>query len=144
MTPAQERQLTDYCGGPLPADWLQLMSDYPERLRTALRAEDGSASEGTVSGMELVIQPERVLELNSEVRHESIADPDGREFSWPDQLLVIGESGDGDYYCLDTSGEHSGVLQYRHLRMEFEVIADSLAEFVTLLLQEYATDAEGH
>ena len=51
--------------------------------------------------------------------------------------MVIGETGDGDYYCIDTDGEHEGVLQFRHYSVEFEVIADSLNDFVEMLMDAF-------
>jgi SMI1-KNR4 cell-wall len=130
-------ELEALCGASLPPDWLALMAGYPEGLRTALRSEDGTADQGTVSGMELFASPQRVISVNREVRTASVLDPDGQEFRWPEQLLVIGENGAGDYYCLDTDGEHTGVLQFHHLSVEFEVVADSVQEFVDLLTETY-------
>lgn len=76
------------------------------------------------------------------MRLAPILDPEGREFRWPDQLLVIGETGDGDYYCVDSDGEHEGVLQFRHFAVEFETIADSLEDFVELLIECFVTRTE--
>ena len=53
--------------------------------------------------------------------------------------MVIGETGDGDYYCVDLDGEHAGVLQFRHHAVEFETLADSLEEFVDMLTESFVT-----
>jgi len=126
------------CEATLPADYIELLNGYPPQLLCVVRAEDGSASEGMVSDVELLADPIRVVAINREVRLGTVHDPDGNEFRWPDQLLVIGETGDGDYYCVDCDGEHPGVLQFRHHPVEFEFIADSLQEFVELLLESFA------
>lgn len=142
MQPAQISELEELCGARLPHDYLRLLSNYPPALRTAVRAEDDSCLEGTVAEVELMSEPSDLVEINREVRLGPVLDPKGVEFRWPVQLLVIGETGDGDYYCVDTDGEHQGVLQFRHQSVEFENVADSLDEFVGMLLDSYVTGEE--
>ena len=137
MNPQIQRELEQLCDAPLPIDYLELLKSYPSTLASARRADDGSDSEGCVADVEFLARSEEILEINQEVRHGSILDPEGQEFRWPDQLLVIGETGDGDYYCVDTDGEHDGVLQFLHYAVEFESIADSLNDFVEMLLEAY-------
>jgi hypothetical protein len=137
MTPQHILELEQLCDAPLPAEYLQLLDSYPAALQTACRADDGGGAEGLVPEVELLAAPEEILKINQEVRQGTILDPEGQEFRWPDQLLVIGETGDGDYYCLDTDGEHDGVLQFRHYAVEFEVIADSLHDFVEMLMDAF-------
>ncbi len=131
------QQLEQLCEAPLPAEYLQRLQSYPTALQSANRADDGSDAEGTAADVEFLISHLEILNINLEVRCGSILDPEGQEFRWPDQLLVIGETGDGDYYCVDTDGEHEGVLQFRHYAVEFEVIADSLDDFVEMLMQAF-------
>ena len=131
------QQLEQLCEAPLPAEYLQRLQCYPQALQSANRADDGSDAEGTAADVEFLISHREILNINLEVRGCSILDPEGQEFRWPDQLLVIGETGDGDYYCVDTDGEHEGVLQFRHYAVEFEVIADSLDDFVEMLMQAF-------
>lgn len=139
MSPEIIRDLEQLCDARLPVEYIKLLSLYPSILATACRADSGDDSEGIVSEVELFSSPVDVLEINREVRAVSILDPEGREFRWPDQLLVIGETGDGDYYCVDLDGEHAGVLQFRHHAVEFEVIADSLEEFIEMLIESFVT-----
>lgn len=139
MSPEIVQDLEHLCDAQLPAEYIQLMKSYPSILAAACRADSGNDSEGFVSEVELFSSLEDVLEINREVRAVSILDPEGQEFRWPDQLLVIGETGDGDYYCVDLDGEHTGVLQFRHHAVEFEVIADSLEEFVDMLTESFVT-----
>ena len=142
MQLAQISELEELCGARLPHNYLRLLSNYPPALRTAVRAEDDSCSEGTVAEVELMSELSDLVEINREVRLGPVLDPKGVEFRWPVQLLVIGETGDGDYYCVDTDGEHQGVLQFRHQSVEFENVADSLDEFVGMLLDSYVTGEE--
>ncbi|MCA9050491.1 MAG: SMI1/KNR4 family protein [Planctomycetaceae bacterium] len=60
---------------------------------------------------------------------------------WPAQLLIIGETGTGDYFCMDVLGDVPGILQYNHQAVEFERIADSLAEFVEILHDTFDEEA---
>lgn len=137
-------ELETLCQAPLPTACRAVLTDYPDALTGAVRADDGSDVEGFVSEAELLADPVEVLRINREVRLDSILDPEGREFRWPTPFLVIGETGDGDYYCIDASGEHEGVLQFRHHAVEFESVADSMDEFIELLVECFVTgiDAE--
>ena len=134
--------LEDLCGSPLPAGCRTVLTDYPSALRGAVRAEDGTDSEGLVSENELIGDPVEVLRINREVRSERVLDPEGREFCWPPKFLVIGETGEGDYYCVDIDGEHEGVLQFRHHAVEFEEVAETLDEFIEMLVECFVTGDE--
>ena len=142
MNPQFRQELSRICNAALPADYVALLDSYPGILRSATRADDKGDSEGTVAEVELLASLDDVIEINREVRIGPILDPEGQEFRWPGQLLVIGETGDGDYYCVDTDGEHAGVLQFRHHAVEFEIIADSLDEFVEMLVESFVTGSE--
>lgn len=130
-------QLEQMVGTPLPPAYLKLQSHYPEELRAARRAIDDSDAEGCVHQVELLDDWRGVLFLNQESRADSILEPEGHVFFWPEQLLVIGETGGGDYYCLDTESPDDEVIQFDHQATEFEVIADSLKEFVTILKETF-------
>jgi hypothetical protein len=142
MKPEIIQGLEALCEASVPLNYIQLLDSYPPALRVAFRADSGDDSEGVVSEVELFSSPTDVLEINREVRAIAILDPEGQEFRWPDQLLVIGETGDGDYYCVDLDGEHAGVLQFRHHAVEFEVVTDSLEEFVEMLIESFVTGSE--
>ena len=142
MKPEAIQDLEALCEASVPTDYIRLLDSYPQLLHAAFRADSGDDSEGVVSEVELFSSPTDVLEINREVRAITILDPEGQEFRWPDQLLVIGETGDGDYYCVDLDGEHAGVLQFRHHAVEFEIIADSLEEFVEMLIESFVTGSE--
>ena len=133
------QSLSEMCGDLIPKDFVRLIQDYPPALQHAVRAEDGTLAEGYVSNVELLSDPRDILSINQEARLSSILAPDGEEFFWPEQLLIIGETGAGDYFCLDTSGEHEGVLQFLHHSVEFEQIAESLAEYVDMLIETFQT-----
>ncbi len=135
-------QLESLCQAPIPSACRAVLNNYPEVLREVPRADDGSDSEGFVSEAELLADPAAVLRINLEVRKESILDPDGHEFCWPMTFLVIGETGDGDYYCLDTAGGHEGVMQFRHHTVEFEMVAESMPDFIDMLVECFVDDGD--
>jgi hypothetical protein len=134
------RQLEQLCGYPLPAAWQQLISNYPHALLTAGRGDENQHDEGTVAQVELLSSDSAVLQINLEVRHGTFLDPHGMEFHWPTAYLVIGETGDGDYYCLDAAAQTTAVLQYRSHAVKFENAAESLEEFIELLLVAFTED----
>ncbi len=136
MNPLQ--QLADLVGLPVPAEYQALLRNYPAALQNALRAEDGTDREGVVATVELLSDPADVLEINHEVRACSVLKPCGAEFFWPEQLIVIGETGAGDYYCIDADGEYDGVLLFEHQPVEFALVTETLNEFVDLLIENFA------
>lgn len=54
--------------------------------------------------------------------------------SWPERLLVIGESGCGDYYAIQLDGGSEAVHCWNHEIGDFEESADSLAKFLEGLI----------
>ncbi len=135
------RQLTEICGFTIPDEYVRLLDDFPEQLRKTPRSPEKTIEEGCVAEVELLAEIAEVVDINIEARKGGVIDPDGEEFLWPEQLLVIGETGTGDYYCIDLSGEHTGVLQYLHQAIEFEIVAESLDDFVGMLLEAYAPNS---
>ncbi len=130
-------RLARLIGSAIPAAYVELLENYPAPL---LNCPRGEGEAGMISQVELPNTLEIVLDLNREARAYSVPDPEGAEFLWPNSVLVIGETGAGDYYCLDASGEVPGVLQFEHQPVEFYEIADDLAEFVDMLVESVALD----
>jgi hypothetical protein len=145
MLPAIRRELEEICGAPLPGQWLQFLAEYPTELRMALRSDDGSEDEGCVGDAELLADPADVLAINREVRGTSIPDGVNQEFRWPVRYVVIGESGDGDYYCINADDPHCGVHQFQHLPVRFKRLTDGFVEFLEMLIEAYLDfdDADG-
>lgn len=134
----RQAELSHLTGFELRSDYVQLIDRYPPQLRNVARADDGSDAEGQVSTVELMCDLADVVDINEEVRFESVPDPQGEEFHWPDQVLVIGENGEGDYYGIDLAGEYPGVLFFDHQAVEFEEITESLKEYVELLRESFS------
>lgn len=131
------QQLEQIVQHPLPEYYLQMLKNYPAVLKQARRCIDDTEAEGTVADVELIADFQSLLEINQEPRLGSVPAPDGMEEFWPDQMLVIGETGGGDYYCIDVFDEVQGVIQYDHQSVGFYVMADSLDEFVQMLIDTY-------
>lgn len=137
MNPETILQLTELCGSAPPDPYLALLQSYPDSLRHAMRAMDDSDSEGSVADVELLQSIDVVLALNCEARSDALVTPDGEEILWPEQFLIIGESGSGDYFCVDVLGEVEGVIQYDHQAVEWHVCAESLDEYVEMLVETF-------
>ncbi|MEO2031672.1 MAG: SMI1/KNR4 family protein [Planctomycetaceae bacterium] len=129
--------IEELIGFAFPEEYLQLLSKYPAALMKRERAGENSECEGFINTVELMSDLADVSDINHEVRLSSILDPDGNEFLWPDQVLVIGENGEGDYYGIDLTQEYQGVLLFDHQEVEFEEITDTLDEYVELLQQSF-------
>ena len=129
--------IEELTGFTLPAEYVELLAEYPAALMKRERADDGSEAEGYVNTVELLSDLEDVADINHEVRFGTVMDPDGNEFLWPDQLLVIGENGEGDYYGIDLTQQYQGVLFFDHQEVGFEEITDTLDEFVELLQESF-------
>ena len=134
--PAYER-LSEIIGRPLPDDYLGLMREYPQHLTEAVRALDETDSQGYVSDVEFPRDPDVVVALNEEARLDYLITPEGGECEWPQEFLIIGETGEGDYYCVDVSGEIEGVLQYDHQQVRWEIVAESVQDFVDFLSEVF-------
>ncbi len=133
--PLSIKELTGFA---LPVKYMELLTDYPAALKKLARADDESETEGYVNTFELMSNLADVLDINKEVRYGAVMDPDGNDFDWPSQVLVIGENGEGDYYGIDLSDEIHGVVFFNHQTVEFEEITDTLSEYVELLQESFA------
>jgi len=131
-------ELQTLTGFDIRSDYAQLVSSFPSQLMNIQRAGDGSEDEGQVNTVELMSDLIDVLDINQEVRFGPVPHPDGHDFYWPDQVLAIGENGEGDYYAIDLASEYLGVLFYDHQLVEFEEITESLDEYVELLQESFA------
>ena len=130
-------ELSSIVGKEIPADYVRLLTNYPPSLQHQTRSQDDPDLQATVSDVELLNNQEMLVAINLEVRREALVDPAGQELEWPNQFLVIGETGTGDYFCIDVEGDVTGVIQFNHQAVEFEVIAESLTEFIEILEETF-------
>lgn len=102
---------------------------YIRTLANRLASEGFSASDAAdIATHELISDETRLTLLNESVRGFSthwLAEWN-EPGSWPEDHIVIGENGAGNYYCISLSGSYAGVLEYDHECKEFVPWADSL------------------
>ena len=67
-------ELETLCQAPVPAAWRAVLTDYPDALRRAVRADDGSDSEGFVSEAELLADPRAGVIFLEVVPHQEGAE----------------------------------------------------------------------
>ena len=102
---------------------------YVRTLATRLASEGFSPSDAAdIAAHELISDNTRLALLNDSVRGFSthwLAEWE-EPGPWPEDHIVIGENGAGNYYCISRSGLYAGVLEYDHEYREFVPRADSL------------------
>ena len=130
-------RLESELGVTLCAMWLDLLVDYPAELSQLVRP-DGER----VADADFCSDIDHLLLMNREVRAAPIVDGDGATFDWPKHLLVIGENGAGDYYCIDTQDDDPTVLFFDHQLCEVGDMGEGLIGFLELLIDQFATDEQ--
>jgi hypothetical protein len=105
--------LQQLCGCPLPDQWLHLISNYPPGLLTASRGPDDQTEDGTVCRSNC----SQMTPLSSRSTSKSALKrgwtPAGAASTGHPHTCVIGETGDGDYFCIDALPQPALLLQYR-------------------------------
>lgn len=136
MTPEDIKRIEEKFSIVAPRDWVQVMLNYPEKLAT-LAMPDGSL----IREYDLCNDADFLIELNDEVRLEPITDGDYSLLEWPEPILVIGDDGGGDYFCLDVGDPEGLVWRFDHIRCQFYDYADSVTQYVAALIEAYSPDA---
>jgi hypothetical protein len=57
--------------------------------------------------------------------------------NWPDDYLVIGDSGCGDYYCISRSGSFPGVVAYEHEMASFTPFAPDFDAYYEAMMTDF-------
>ena len=65
---------------------------------------------------------------------------DQEETQWPDDFLIVGGSGCGDYYFISASGAFSGVHIYEHETGETSEVAPNLEGYYEHILSDIRAD----
>ena len=123
---------TDYRAQALPFDLSGRMSSeyscYFAALGDRIRREPNVTPNDIedVGRNELIFDPEFLVDLNRQMRSFKARwlATDAEDSDWPDDLLIIGGSGCGDYYCISSSGVFQGIQIYEHEIGAFEYFAD--------------------
>ncbi|MBI5889718.1 MAG: SMI1/KNR4 family protein [Nitrosomonadales bacterium] len=114
------KQIEKALGLTLPQYYVDLVTNYPTEL---LKSD--------APDFALLDDPEVVIAENQAVR--------GKPFyggSWPDNLLIIGTNGCGDFYVTKLVGEEFSTGFFDHEIPAFLPHSKSRSEFIAKLLQE--------
>lgn len=106
--------------------------DYIASLKGRLDLEGFNERDvADIESHELIHDLNRIYALNQEIRsYKATWLVEHREPQfWPDDYLVIGDSGSGNYFCISLSGAFDGVVLFDHEMAEFTPFAPSLDDF---------------
>lgn len=107
-------------GFPLPKAYVDVVTNYPRAL-----AETEAPDFGLFDDASLVIDANRLVRNDGYFGEQ-----------WPDQYVIIGENGCGDYYVVMKNANQFSVGFADHEAMECNPFASDLEEFVGKLLVE--------
>ena len=101
----------------------------------ALNADDAAE----ICEHEFLRDPERIIALNNEMRQLKArwTTDDLEPRPWPDDYLIIGDSGCGDYYCVSRTRAFPGIVAYEHEMAAFTPFAASFDEYYELMMQDF-------
>lgn len=116
----------------LPAKWAGYMLSYPAALQGLVRPNGIGVRE-----YEFCHEPQLLKELNEDVRFGPVIDSENILYDWPEEFLVIGDNGVGDYFCIDTNDAECNVLYFDHQLGEFFELGETLDTFVECLVEQY-------
>jgi len=120
MTAADIAEIEEALGFILPDSYRAVVLNYPEALAETEAPDFG-----------LFDTPTAVIDTNLEVRRNGyFGEP------WPDQYVIIGENGCGDYYVITKNATEFTVGFSDHEAMECNLFASNLDDFIAKLLSE--------
>lgn len=116
-------------GYQLPQTYCELIENYPEAMKKL-----GVDDYGGPADFELLSCPQDVVELNKRER-QRWSSSDYAETEFPESYLLVGHDGCGDLYAIDLDdSEPCDVLQFEHDKPSWGKVAESLKQFVSVLL----------
>ena len=122
---------------------MELTSEHKrfiESLDSRLAAEALNADDAAeICEHEFLRDHERIIALNNELRQLNArwTSDDLEPRPWPDDYLVIGDSGCGDYYCVSRTRAFPGIVAYEHEMAAFTPFAASFDEYYELMMQDF-------
>lgn len=115
--------------GRMTPEYLRYFEALGDRLRSESYVTQNDIED--IGRNELIFERDILIDLNREMRSfvaRWLAN-DTEDSRWPDDLLIIGRSGCGDYYCVSSSGAFKGIKIYEHEIGAFEHFADDFDSF---------------
>ena len=91
---------------------------------------------------ELIFDRSYLAELNGQIRASKARwmKDDQEDTTWPDDFLIVGGSGCGDYYFISSSRAFTGVRIYEHEVGETSEIASNLDGYYDHILEDIRAD----
>jgi hypothetical protein len=136
MTDLEIRGIEAALGFSLPPHHRDFFLNYPKQLAAAERRH-GTWRERT-SERELYSAPALIVEANRLVREAGIPWLGDQGDPWPEDLLVVGDDGCGNYWGVKVSGTDRSVYFYDHELADLEEAYESLWAFADFLVRDVA------
>ena len=121
-------------------------SSYLETLENRVRREP-KLSQDDIEDLghnELIFDREFLIDLNRQIRSHQARwlATDVEDSSWPDDLLIIGGFGCGDYYCISSSGAFTGIQLYEHEVGRFVHVANDFDSYYETIMSDVRKERE--
>ncbi|GAA5511156.1 SMI1/KNR4 family protein [Novipirellula caenicola] len=120
MAPNDIATIESALGFFLPKSYVDVVTNYPAELANTEAPDFG-----------LFDDPTLIIDANRTVRTDGYCGE-----PWPDQYVIIGENGCGDYYVVTKNATQFSVGFADHEAMECNPFASNLDEFVAKLIVE--------
>lgn len=108
----------------------QLSVTMPTEYRTMVRSPPSGFRDSDYADW-VIDTPGRVVALTRKYQLGGLG-----ETSFPLEHVVIGETGTGDFFCLDLSQDPAPVVEFDHERRRFKVVAFSFTSWIKCLSRQ--------
>lgn len=131
MTQADIARIEAELGISLPAPYCEFVLAYPQSLREAKFAYNQEPASASF----VFDNPQLVIDLNRGMREPGLLVMDGETAPWPNEYLIIGADGGGNYWCVKLGGRSKAVWFFEHEEGVIERQSTSLLEHERYALQ---------
>jgi hypothetical protein len=122
-------------GHPLPAEYRDFLRRHADEVRRI--------KESLPFRVVLWTDPDDIIRENREARKYADAMTIGEDGEpWPDEFLVVGTNGGGDFWFVDRSGAKWGLWFWQHEDQEIEEHYESFEAYMAELWQEARNPAK--
>src|SRR5437016_6227956 len=110
MTQSDVARIEAELGINLPVHYREFILGYPQSLREAKFAYNQEPASASF----LFDDPQLVIDLNRGMREPGLLVLDSETAPWPDEYLIIGGDGGGNYWCIKLGVRSKGVWFFEH------------------------------
>ena len=107
----------------VPAHYREFVLAYPQTLRQAKFDYNGELASDSF----LFDDPQQVIDSNKGIREPGLLVVDSETEPWPDEYLIVGADGGGNYWCVKLGSKSKAVWFFEHEEGIFERESASLA-----------------